>query len=250
MIPVGTSKTIIPAVKNAFAANAWKFESPASSKKIVLIPQMRDADSVLPNNRRRYVRWIERGVGAGFAPATGEAGGSFMTSLFESDALLHSEGRSHGAVRRFWKNDHMTPTRENPDDRFTTRKGDERFPRVVAALAGLILLALGLWAFLDPRSFFEQLATWPPYNEHFLHDVGAFQVGLGAVLVLAAIYRDALFVALGGVGIGGAMHALSHVIDRGEGGRDSDPILFAIVALILLTAAWYRRGALRPDRDR
>ena len=135
--------------------------------------------------------------------------------------------------------------RESPDDRFTTRRGYERFPRVVAALAGLFLIALGLWAFLDPRTFFEQLATWPSYNQHFLHDLGAFQVGLGAVLVLAVIFRDVLFVALGGVGIGGAMHALSHVIDREEGGRASDPILFGLVALVLLAASWYRRGALR-----
>ena len=144
----------------------------------------------------------------------------------------------------------MTLNRENPDDRFTTRKGYERFPRVVAALAGLLLIVLGLWAFLDPRSFFEQLATWPPYNEHFLHDLGALQLGLGAVLVLAAVTSDALFVALGGVGIGSAIHALSHVIDLGEGGRDSDPFIFGILALILLAAAWFRRGALRRARDR
>ena len=143
----------------------------------------------------------------------------------------------------------MTLNRENPDDRLTTRKGYERFPRVAAALAGLTLIALGLWAFLDPRSFFEQLATWPPYNQHFLHDLGALQVGLGAVLVLAVISRDVLVVALGGVGIGSAMHALAHVIDRGEGGRDSDPFVFGILALILLAAAWYRRGALRRERD-
>ena len=81
-IPVGTSKTIIPAVKKAFAANAWKFESPASSRKIVLMPQMSDADNVFPSRSRRYVRWIERGVGAGFPSATG-VGVSFMTSLLE-----------------------------------------------------------------------------------------------------------------------------------------------------------------------
>ena len=48
-IPVGTSKSTIPAVKNAFAAKASKFESPASSRKIVLIPQISDAASVLPS---------------------------------------------------------------------------------------------------------------------------------------------------------------------------------------------------------
>ena len=48
-IPVGTSKITIPAVKNAFAANASRFESPASSRKIVLMPQMNDAASVFPS---------------------------------------------------------------------------------------------------------------------------------------------------------------------------------------------------------
>ena len=62
-IPVGTSKITIPAVKNAFAVNASRFERPASSRKIVLIPQISDAASVFPKSSIRYVRWIERGVG-------------------------------------------------------------------------------------------------------------------------------------------------------------------------------------------
>jgi hypothetical protein len=52
-IPVGTSKITIPAVKNALAANASRFERPASSRKIVLIPQMNDAASVFPSVRSR-----------------------------------------------------------------------------------------------------------------------------------------------------------------------------------------------------
>src|SRR5438132_10271547 len=62
--PVGTSKITMPAVKKALAANASRLESPASSRKIVLIPQMSEAASVLPNRRTRYVRWIEEGVGS------------------------------------------------------------------------------------------------------------------------------------------------------------------------------------------
>src|SRR2546426_2810631 len=52
----------MPAVKKAFAANASRLESPASSRKIVLIPQMSEAASVLPSRRTRYVRWTEPGV--------------------------------------------------------------------------------------------------------------------------------------------------------------------------------------------
>ena len=52
-IPVGTSNMTIPAVKNALAANASRFERPASSRKMVLIPQISDAASVLPNSSPR-----------------------------------------------------------------------------------------------------------------------------------------------------------------------------------------------------
>jgi len=54
----------MPAVKKALAANASRLESPASSRKIVLIPQMSEAASVLPSSSTRYVRWIEPGVGS------------------------------------------------------------------------------------------------------------------------------------------------------------------------------------------
>jgi hypothetical protein len=52
-MPVGTSKMTMPAVKKALAAKASVLLRPASSRKIVLIPQIRDAASVLPSNRVR-----------------------------------------------------------------------------------------------------------------------------------------------------------------------------------------------------
>ena len=39
----------IPAVKKAFAAKAWRLESPASSRKIVLMPQISEVASVFPS---------------------------------------------------------------------------------------------------------------------------------------------------------------------------------------------------------
>jgi hypothetical protein len=53
MTPVGTSNTTWPAEKNAFAANASRLERPASSRKIVLTPQMKDAASVVSRTSRR-----------------------------------------------------------------------------------------------------------------------------------------------------------------------------------------------------
>lgn len=53
MIPVGTSNSTMPAVKKALAAKASRFDSPASSRKIVLIPQMSDVASVFPSSSTR-----------------------------------------------------------------------------------------------------------------------------------------------------------------------------------------------------
>ncbi len=73
-------------------------------------------------------------------------------------------------------------------------------PRTVAIVGGVGFIALGVWAMVGPRSFFAALATFEPYNQHFLQDVGAFQIGLGVVLLLAAVpvRADGLTVALVG----------------------------------------------------
>ena len=61
--PVGISNTTIPAVYAALAANACEFDSPASSKKSVLMPQINDAARALVKVSRRYVRSTRSGDG-------------------------------------------------------------------------------------------------------------------------------------------------------------------------------------------
>lgn len=122
------------------------------------------------------------------------------------------------------------------------------FPRVVAAVGGGFFLAVGLWAMVAPRSFFDALATFEPYNQHFLQDIGAFQIGLGAVLLLAVLTRlDALAAALGGVGIGSAAHVVSHAVGTDLGGTPAMDIpVFTVLTLVLLAAAaqqWRGRRA-------
>jgi hypothetical protein len=115
--------------------------------------------------------------------------------------------------------------------------GLDVWSRRIAAAGAVGFLAIGLWAFVDPESFFDQVATFEPYNQHLLQDIGAFLIGLGAVLGLAVLLRgaDALTVALLGAGIGSAAHAVSHVIGHDLGGRPGVEIpLFGLLALVLL----------------
>ena len=116
-----------------------------------------------------------------------------------------------------------------------TRNG----PSMVAIAVGAALVALGIWAMVAPLSFFDRVATFEPYNQHFLQDIGALQLGLGATLLLAGLmpHLAAITVALVGVGIGGAMHAVSHMIGIDLGGRPATDIpVFSLVAVALLWA--------------
>ena len=118
-----------------------------------------------------------------------------------------------------------------------------RLPQAVAIIGGIGFVALGLWAMLGPRSFFDALATFEPYNRHFLQDIGAFQIGLGAVLLLAVVPRriDGRALALRGVGVGAGLHAVSHIVGRDlRGIPETDIPFFTVIAVLLLAS-----GALR-----
>ena len=120
----------------------------------------------------------------------------------------------------------------------------QRFAPAVAWLGAAFFVVFGVWAMADPRSFFDSVATFDPYNRHFIQDIGAFQIGLGAVLVLAVAFEGAgaLPVALVGAGIGSGAHVVSHIVGRDLGGTpETDIPFFAIVTALLLAAGLARR---------
>jgi len=119
----------------------------------------------------------------------------------------------------------------------------DRITSAIMILGAVFLFFTGIWAFFDPESFYDEIATFPPYNEHFIHDFGAFQIGFGVTLLLALRVRDAAFVALSGVGTGAALHAVAHIIDYDNGGKSSDPYVLGIIAAVLLAGAALRWNA-------
>ena len=110
----------------------------------------------------------------------------------------------------------------------------------LALLGAAFFLIFGVWPFFDAHSFFDEIADFPPYNRHFLHDVGAFQVGLGAMLLFALLWRgDALLAALAGAGAGAAFHFAAHLRDHDLGGNDGQIVALGVLAALLLAgAAW------------
>lgn len=124
-----------------------------------------------------------------------------------------------------------------------TRTRRSQIAMAAAALGALLFLVPGIWAFFWPMSFYDNIATFPPYNRHLFHDLGAFQLGVGAALLAALFWTDALFVALLGGAVGMVMHAISHFFDHGLGGRDSDAWVLSLLALVVLIGLVLRTPA-------
>ena len=116
------------------------------------------------------------------------------------------------------------------------------FPKTMAAIGGFVFLAFGVWALIAPVAFFERMALFEPFNAHFIQDLGAFQVGLGATLVMAAfITTDALAAALVGTGVGASAHVISHLVGLDLGGNPAlDIPALSLLGVLLLAAGGIR----------
>lgn len=115
--------------------------------------------------------------------------------------------------------------------------------RGLAALLAALAVVVGVWALVAPDRF--AAAVNFPEHRHFVHDVGAFQLSIGATLLLALIWADGLAVALGGYLVGAVAHTVSHIVDRNEGGSDLQTWLIAVSALVAaaaLVARWRELG--------
>lgn len=110
-----------------------------------------------------------------------------------------------------------------------------RAGRVLTTLAlvasGGFILVTGVWAVAAPHSF--ATATDFPYSGHFIGDAGAFSIGIGLSLLLAAAWADAAAVVLAGSLVASTLHAVNHA-EAGAGGHDWDAWVLGLVAVLML----------------
>lgn len=121
--------------------------------------------------------------------------------------------------------------------------------RVAVTLGALFYGLPGLWAFFAPKSFADNVATFPPYSRHLVHDMGSFMIGLAVALVAAMIWSDAVNVAFAGVATASAFSGIAHLLDHGLGGRLADPIFLFGLAVLLVVAMFARRAERSPEAE-
>lgn len=105
-------------------------------------------------------------------------------------------------------------------------------PQAVTLLAAAITAIFGFWALLAPESF-ARFAGYP-LHEHFERDLGAFQLGVAATLLLALIWADALATGLAGFLVLNTIHAVNH------GGTPSQAWAFAALSVAVAVALGVR----------
>jgi peptidoglycan/LPS O-acetylase OafA/YrhL len=121
-------------------------------------------------------------------------------------------------------------------------------PLVIAA--GALHLAAGLFMAIAPRSFYDQVGTFPPFNAHYLRDLATWYVALGVGLLLAVrrpAWRLPLLVL---AVVQYALHVVNHVIDIGDPESAwKGPVTVVALALVavVLTAAARKATAVQQD---
>jgi hypothetical protein len=130
-------------------------------------------------------------------------------------------------MQRKGGNDMNTPAR-------SPKPWQRAFVTIAAIVVGGFMLIFGVWSLLFPRSF-DALIDFPPYNEHLLHDVGAFQIGIGVSVLLSLMWSDSIGVALVAFIVAGTIHSINHALDRHLGGHSSDQ--WGLAGLILVALA-------------
>jgi hypothetical protein len=101
---------------------------------------------------------------------------------------------------------------------------------VTTVLAAASMLVFGVWMRVDSASF-ARFANFPDHP-HFLHDAGAFQIGIAVMMLAALRMRDLPTLVLVGFVFSNTFHAVNHALDRDLGGHASDPWLLAAISVI------------------
>ena len=114
--------------------------------------------------------------------------------------------------------------------------------RLLVVAAGGLHLAAGLLMLLAPRTFYDEVGTFPPFNAHYLRDLATWYVAFGCALLVAARRPAWRLPLLALVVLQYALHVVNHVIDAGDPEPAwKGPVTAVVLAVIGAFLAWMGR---------
>jgi hypothetical protein len=114
----------------------------------------------------------------------------------------------------------------------------QAFVFAIVATMGISFTLTGLALLFAPQFFFDNIGTFPPFNRHYMGDLGTYSLPLGLALLWAArnpIQHRLLILAAVGINL---MHAGNHAYDDLlVGTLPSLQTIILMVSGVLLAAA-------------
>ena len=115
--------------------------------------------------------------------------------------------------------------------------------RPLLVLLGAYHLLLGAAMVVAPRTFFDDVAAYGAFNDHYIRDVATFYLALGVVMLVSVARTGWQAPLLAFATLQYALHVLNHLWDVG----DADPgwlgpanlVSLALIGGVLL---WLLRG--------
>lgn len=116
-------------------------------------------------------------------------------------------------------------------------------PPALAAL-GLLQIGQGAWMVAAPRSFYDLIADFGPYNPHDLRDMATWSLALRVLLLVAARRPAWRLPLLALLALEALLHALNHVRDADLARTTSMGVtdIVSLAALALLCAGLLMAG--------
>jgi hypothetical protein len=119
--------------------------------------------------------------------------------------------------------------------------------QTVLLFIGLQHLTTTLLTFFAPQWFFQYIAHFPPFNEHLLADIGAFNAPIGVGLLFAAFAPERHGLLIGLAGCANLFHTYSHLRDSHLHMPPNMPVVMGalqqggllFMGFVLLAIAWY-----------
>jgi hypothetical protein len=121
--------------------------------------------------------------------------------------------------------------------------------RAILATGAVMYLLTGLAMIFAPQWFYDNIGNFPPYNRHFLGDLGTFTLPFGIGLLLAVREPSRHHLLIGMTALASLFHAFDHLYEHfatGQGAAWQTASLF-LYAFTLLWAWWM---AARPNVQR
>jgi hypothetical protein len=115
-----------------------------------------------------------------------------------------------------------------------------RAQQIAVFVCALMFVLPGVALVLAPTWFYAALATFPPFNRHFMGDAGVFSFALGVGLLIAVRQPRQHRSVIGAAAIGSALHLLNHLYDDliVDGGNMahlvSNSLPLGVVAMLLV----------------